>query len=156
MGGTGKDSRPAAAPVEEDPNAAVVCSSPPCFMHELDSTYLGYLGREDVAALLAGLLAADWGGAVPDEARLRAMLRRHLTAQGDRPDGAPASSRGAAVPDRPARMIREALPRVHDDALRRDLEEVLSALERAVPPARRGSPAGNDAVPSSGSEPAGG
>ena len=152
MGGTETDAQPAvAAPVEEDPNAAVACSSPPCFMHELDPTYLGYLGRAEVSTLLGALLAAEWGGpAPPDEAGLRAVLRRHLGAQGGLPDREASASRGAAAsgggptdggPDRLARAVREALPRLHDDALRRDLEEVLSALERGAPPGE-GLPSG--------------
>ena len=147
MGDTEKGARPTAAPVEEDPNAAVVCSSPPCFMHELDPSYLGYLRQEEVFALLDGLLAAEWGGAGSDEARLRAVLRRHLGALGERLDRALCASQGAAPsggsataaeppdrgPDRLAPMIREALPRIHDDALRRDLEEVLGVLGQSTP-----------------------
>jgi 5-formyltetrahydrofolate cyclo-ligase len=30
------------APPDEDPNATVVCSSPPCFQHELDVSWLGW------------------------------------------------------------------------------------------------------------------
>jgi hypothetical protein len=130
-----KGARPAPASVEEDPNATVACSSPPCFMHELDPTYLGYLGREEVRALLGSLLAAEWGGAGPDEARLRAVLRRHFEALSGRPDHTACASHSVAAaeapdrgPDGPARMVREALPRIHDDALRRDLEEALGAL----------------------------
>jgi hypothetical protein len=140
MSGTEKATGRVAATVEEDPNAAVVCSSPPCFMHELDPTYLGYLGGEEVAALLAALLAADWGGAVPGEARLRAVLRRRLEAPGGPPDadrgaassGDPADPNGRrdGGPERLAQAVRGALPRIHDDALRRDLEDVLVALER--------------------------
>jgi hypothetical protein len=44
--------RPGIASLEEDPNAVVVCSSPPCFMHELDPSWLGYLGRDEVRGLL--------------------------------------------------------------------------------------------------------
>ena len=119
----------APAAVDEDPNAAAVCSSPPCFMHELDPTYFGYLGREEVAALLAGLLAADWGGAARDQERLRAALRRHLEALGGPVAAAEATRPG---PDRLARTVREALPRVHEDGLRRDLGELLGALERGA------------------------
>ncbi len=122
-----RDAQPVAASAEEDPNATVVCSSPPCFMHELDPSYLGYLGKDEVSALLDGLLAAEWGGAVPEEARLRAALRRHVEAPSDRSDRAPVPG---GEPDRPARAIREALPRIYGDALRRDLVEVLAALER--------------------------
>ncbi len=119
------------ATLEEDPNAAIVCSSPPCFMHELDPSYLGYLSPGEVRALLDAVLAAEWGGAAPDDgARLRAALRRHLEAPGDRPDRKPGASGEAPRPG-PARlapMVREALPRIHCDALRRDLGEVLGAL----------------------------
>jgi hypothetical protein len=120
MSGARKNDRPTAASVDEDPNAVVQCSSPPCFMHELDPSYLGYLSQEEVSALVDAVLAAEWGGAVPEEARLRATLRRHRGA---------ASGPPRRAPDGLARAIREALPRIQDDALRRDLEEVLGALE---------------------------
>ena len=124
-----------AASVEEDPNATVVCNSPPCFMHELDPSYLGYLPREEVRTLVDALLVAEWGAAAPDEARLRAALRRHLEGLEGRPDREPGASGEALCrgSDRLAPMVREALPRIHDDALRRDLEETLGALERGVP-----------------------
>jgi hypothetical protein len=129
-----KGARPAAAPVDEDPNAVVVCSSPPCFMHELDPSYLGYLGQEEVSALLGAVLAAEWGTAAPtDEARLRAALGRHLEASdGGRPDHVQGEPPRPG-PDGLSRVIREALPRVHDGALRRDLGEVLGALARGAP-----------------------
>lgn len=144
MSGTKEDADSPVVSVEEDPNAAIVCSSPPCFMHELDPSYLGYLGPDEVFALLDALLAADWGGIVPDEAGLRARLGRHLGAAGRRPDRAPDLRGGAATsgdpgepcdrgPDRLAGLIREALPRTHDDALRGDLKEVLDAFERGLP-----------------------
>ena len=143
-----------AASAEEAPNATVACSSPPCFMHELDPSYLGYLGREEVSALLGGLLAADWGDAVPDEGRLRAALCRRLGALGDRPNRGPSGSRGAAVSGKPAgaaeppssrlgrsaRAIREALPRIYDDALRRDLQDIIGAMERGSGPHLAGTP----------------
>lgn len=76
MGETRKGAGWAAAPVEEDPNAIVVCNSPPCFMHELDPSYLGHLSQEEVSALLEALLAARWGAVVPsEEARLRTAAR---------------------------------------------------------------------------------
>jgi hypothetical protein len=127
MSETRKATGPSSASVEEDPNATVVCSSPPCFMHELDPSYLGYLRQEEVSALLDAVLAAEWGVAVPDEARLRAALRRHAGAPGLRPDRPPSEAfrRGS---DGLAPMIREALPRIHDDALRRDLQAMLDAL----------------------------
>jgi hypothetical protein len=124
------------ASVEEDPNAAVACSSPPCFMHELDPAYLGYLGRDEVSALLRALLAAGWGGAVPDEARLRAALRRHLEAQPDpRAVSSGPTNEGEPLDGglaRLARAVRDAMPRIQDDALRRDLQAVLDALENGI------------------------
>lgn len=124
-----------AATVEEDPNAAVVCNSPPCFMHELDPSYLGYLPREEVRTLVAALLAAEWGDAGSDGARARAALRRHLEALGGRPDSEPDAAieplrRG---PDRLVPMIRDALPRIQSGALRRDLGEALDALGQGAP-----------------------
>src|SRR3712207_2255124 len=152
MSETRKGVGPTAASVEEDPNAAAVCSSPPCFMHELDPSYLGYLGREEVSALLGGLLAAKWGDGAPDEARLRTVLCRHLEALGGCPDRVPSASCGAAASDGPAAAaeaadrrsdrlaptVREALPRIHDNALRRDLEQVLGALEHGGRPHQGG------------------
>ena len=39
------------APPEEDPNADILCASPPCFMHELDPAWLGLpLSWEEVRA----------------------------------------------------------------------------------------------------------
>ena len=71
------------APPEEDPNATITCSSPPCFMHELDPSYLGYLRCDEVSVLLEDLLAAEWSGTWLETAWLRAMLRRHLTRLGE-------------------------------------------------------------------------
>jgi hypothetical protein len=132
--------RSTAASVEEDPNATVVCNSPPCFMHELDPSYLGYLGRDEVSALLGAVLAADWGGGAPEAARSRAALRRRFEALGTASCGAALSGvPGAPLdrePGRLARRVRAALPRLHDHALRRDLEEALGALERGPGPHR--------------------
>ena len=42
---------PSIAPPEEDPNAEILCASPPCFMHELDPAWLGLpLSWEEVRA----------------------------------------------------------------------------------------------------------
>jgi len=118
--------RPEVAPPEEDPNATIACSSPPCFLHELDPSWLGYLGPAEIAALLDALLAADWHGIAAEEARLRAMLRRHRAALGAGAESV------ASLCQRPGGLIgrlREALPRIEDEALRRDLAELLRALE---------------------------
>jgi hypothetical protein len=122
---------PSSASLDEDPNATVSFSSPPCFMHELDPAYLGYLRPDEVSALVGAVLAADWAGTVPDEARLRAALGRHLGAPGGEHQVPAGSEPPRRIPDALARTIREALPRIHDDALRRDLDEVLGALEKA-------------------------
>jgi len=131
------------ASVEEDPNAAVACSSPPCFMHELDPSYLGYLGRDEVSALLGAVLAADWDG-VPEAARYRAALRRRFEALGTVSSGAtPSGAPGEPIDREPgllARRVQAALPRLHDHALRRDLEEALGVLERARGPRRDSAP----------------
>lgn len=42
--------RPGIASVEEDPNAEILCASPPCFMHELDPAWLGLQTWEQVRA----------------------------------------------------------------------------------------------------------
>jgi hypothetical protein len=143
MTGTERRMRPIIAPPEEDPNATITCSSPPCFMHELDPAYLGYLGRDEVSVLLEDLLAAEWFGTSLEKAWLRAMLRRHLARLGGarplephRPsrDGTTAGDPGAEPPDggqdRLTRRLRDALPRLHDEALRRDLTDLLGSMER--------------------------
>lgn len=38
------------APPEEDPNAEILCASPPCFMHELDPSWFGPPDWEEVRA----------------------------------------------------------------------------------------------------------
>jgi 5,10-methenyltetrahydrofolate synthetase len=42
--------RPEIASPEEDPNASIQCSSPPCFMHELDPSWLGIMPWPEVRA----------------------------------------------------------------------------------------------------------
>jgi hypothetical protein len=131
------------APPEEDPNATITCSSPPCFMHELDPAYLGYLGCNEISVLLEDLLAAEWFGTWLETAWLRAMLRRHLARLGEGPpveprrfdrNGRTAGDPGAAPSDdrqdRLTRRVREALPRLHDEALRRDLTDLLGIMQR--------------------------
>ena len=135
--------RPAIAPPEEDPNAVVVCSSPPCFMHELEPSYLGYLCRDEVQELLEALLAVKWSDTVVEAAWVRAMLRRHLARPRLTSPPEPSHSQGEAAIDgalspEPAGggadcltlQLRAALPRLADDALQRDLAEVLRMLER--------------------------
>lgn len=129
-----RTTRPEVAPPDEDPNAILLCSSPPCFMHELDPTYLGYLGHDEVIALLWDLLAVEWSGTVLEKAWLRAMLRRHLAsrrgaspARHGEPDGfGPVGGEAGRLASR----LQEALPRLQDHALRDDLQQVLGVLER--------------------------
>ena len=135
MIGMERIARPSVAPPEEDPNATVVCSSPPCFLHELDPGYLGYLGRDEVLALLGELLAAEWPGTVLETAWLRVVLRRHLVRLGGTPfrDASGTASRppnGGAQPDSLARRLREGLSRLQDEALRHDLQQLLGMMER--------------------------
>jgi len=142
--------RPMIAPPEEDPNATVTCNSPPCFMHELDPAYLGYLGRHEISVLLEDLLAAEWFGTWLETAWLRAMLRRHLARLGEVPpveprrfggDGRtaddPRAARSDGGRDRLTGRVREALPRLHDDALRRDLTDLLGIMSRDMLRLRR-------------------
>lgn len=83
-------------------------SSPPCFMHEVDPTYLGYLSTAETIELLNTLLEAERAGAkgvgemgeaesdiklrpllqdvARDEARYCAMLTRHIVRLGGKPN----------------------------------------------------------------------
>ncbi|MBX6373474.1 MAG: hypothetical protein IRZ13_04460 [Acetobacteraceae bacterium] len=136
--------RPTVAPPEEDPNATVVCSSPPCFLHELDPSYLGYLGRDELRTLLAELMAAAAAGAMPGGAGLHARLRSHAERLGvclDRsgPDMPAAEREPPLRGDRLARRIREALPRLQDEALRHELEALLATPEAGSPEPPRAS-----------------
>jgi hypothetical protein len=92
---------------ERDAGNATGYSSPPCFLHELDPSYLGYASREEILALLNQLLEAERAGArgvramseqsssartrttlreiAGDEARFCAMLFGHITRLGDTP-----------------------------------------------------------------------
>ena len=88
-------------------------ASPPCFLHELDPSFVGYLGRDETVALLNELLEAERAGArgvaemskaaayadrrdvlaaiARDEARFCAMLNRHIVRMG----GVPSKAIGA-------------------------------------------------------------
>lgn len=82
-------------------------ASPPCFMHELDPSYLGYLGQTEVLDLLNLLLEGERAGAkgasamkmqtidvearqallqiAKDEARFCTMLTGHIVRMGGKP-----------------------------------------------------------------------
>jgi 5-formyltetrahydrofolate cyclo-ligase len=105
-------------------------ASPPCFLHELDPSFLGYLTREEMIALLRTLLSAMRG-----DARERAMLNRHIVRLGAAPDNASAPLDGGQVSIVPA--LRAALPRLYDEALAADLGDLLRDCESAVADGRR-------------------
>lgn len=125
------------ASADEDPNVDVTCyASPPCLMHELDPSYFGALSRAEVLDLLGWLLAGERGfeagaagaPAAGEDERFVTLLEHWM-----RRLGAPAQPAGAGTADMsggaaPARL-REALPRVADDDLRRDLQRLLEARE---------------------------
>jgi len=135
-GGTDRPVRPAIAPPDEDPNATILCRSPPCFLHELDPTYLGYLGQDELRALL-GTLLAETGRLWTSAETVR--LREHLARLGG-PPGAPAppGDRGVAREPAHARLerlahrLRDALPRLQDETLRHDLVPLLERLQRVL------------------------
>ncbi|MFZ5789461.1 MAG: DUF6306 domain-containing protein [Pseudomonadota bacterium] len=108
MTGSAARTNPDVAPPEEDPNVTPACSSPPCWMHELDPSYLGYLDRDETLVLLRALLQARRKGAATacalsetprdpavtafltamaeDEARFGLLLRRHMACLGGNPE----------------------------------------------------------------------
>ena len=92
---------------KKDPPAGF--ASPPCMLHEVDPTYLGYMSEEEMVAFLNELLEAERAGAsgvgemaapqdaphrpllqtvAADEARFCAMLTRHIVRLRGRPTGA--------------------------------------------------------------------
>ena len=72
-------------------------SSPSCFAHEADETYMGYASRAEIVAFLQEVRAST-----------------------------PAT---AAERDQSIHRIRQLLPRVRDDALYRDLTDLVQLLE---------------------------
>lgn len=83
-------------------------ASPPCLLHEVDPTYLGYLSEEETVTFLNELLEAERAGAAgvgemaapqeaahrpllqavaADEARFCVMLTRHIVRLHGRPTG---------------------------------------------------------------------
>jgi hypothetical protein len=164
-----KGTFPASDPFDLSDEGGSNYASPPCFMHELDSGYLGYLSRFETIALLIRLLEVERAGdpaiaemgragaGVPDPAASRgiakdeagfcAMLTRHITRLG----GTPGPQTGAIygkplaldpycepieLPDRGqaliVRKLQEALPKIGDGALHRDLKIMLDVHERKI------------------------
>ena len=119
-------------------------SSPPCFLHELDPCYFGYLGDDEVRELLADLLRAKLTGTRVENAWVHAMLLRQAARQNGRntlsfgeasqmiePDSAGSlQSLPTYDQERLESKLEDALPRLHDEVLRRDLEQVLGLLKR--------------------------
>jgi hypothetical protein len=154
---------------KEPPDVTEPFSSPPCFLHELDPSYLGYADRNEVLSLLNELLEAERAGVkvavrlsqdasdpsvdaalqavAVDEARFCAMLCQQI----ERLGGAPTRKTGdfhdkvMALEGIEARLrllnrgqgwvvrkLREALPRIADEALRHELQEMLTVHERNI------------------------
>lgn len=115
--GDGEWRRPSAAGRADardlDPDGPVEVASPPCYLHELDPSYLGFFDQDELLSLLNELLEAERAGArgvgkigrradrphlrsalqniARHEARFCAMLSRHI----DRLGGAPSPRTGA-------------------------------------------------------------
>jgi hypothetical protein len=72
-------SDPFALTVDEDPNSRATYASPPCFMHELDPSYLGLQQQRapcpaDPAASGERVGAKRRGGAAPGATRAKEMI----------------------------------------------------------------------------------
>ncbi|MEO3429328.1 5-formyltetrahydrofolate cyclo-ligase [Pelagibius sp. CAU 1746] len=103
-------------------------ASPPCSMHELDPSYLGYMSREETLSLLNELLEGERAGArvlaemgreareaaeratlrdvAMDEARFCAMLSRHVRRLGGSPSAAVGAFHGKVLAlDAPAERL---------------------------------------------------
>jgi hypothetical protein len=163
----GRPRHDAAWSMEEDPDGGPCFASPPCSMHALDPSSLGYMSRIDLLDLLVQLLDGERAGArsfgmtsrrataaqfrdtlrgiAADEARFCTMLIRHITRLG----GTPSPPTGAFYERLIAlegddqqldplnrgqgwvvRKLREALLRIDDGELQRDLKDMLEVHER--------------------------
>jgi Domain of unknown function (DUF6306) len=102
--------------------AAVKLSSPACSMHEADDAYMGYIGKDELTALLNELLEAEHAGArvtlesaraagngpiaelmrriQRDEAHWCAMLADHVRVLGEAPSPKVGAFYGKAMADR--------------------------------------------------------
>lgn len=122
-------------------------SSPPCFLHEVDPAYSGYLSNEDTVELLNTLLEAERAGArgvaamsqdpdsaeikplldevAGDEARFCGMLTRHIKRLGGRPSRVTGSFYGKL-------LARETL-RARLEFLDRGQSWVVRELQEALP-----------------------
>ena len=160
---------PASDPFDLRQDDGAAYASPPCFMHELDPEYLGYMGAKETIALLNTLLEGERAGSrglaamagqtagsagyailhhiAQDEARFCAMLTRHIKRLG----GAPSPKTGAFYDKLTAlettcervdllnrgqawvvHKLRDALPKIGDSALQRDLKDMLEVHEENI------------------------
>jgi 5-formyltetrahydrofolate cyclo-ligase len=112
-------------------------SSPVCYADEAAPEYFGYLDRAETLALLGGLRAGwrAWLRAHPDAPVERqrealhacALLSRGLAHLGADPNAAAeGADAGPAAPEALAGRLREALPRIRDEALHAALEGLLT------------------------------
>ena len=131
----------------DDPNGETVYASPPCFLHELDPSYLGYLGRAETLALLSELLEGERAGAravveisncdpsfrnsptmrriTKDEARFCAILARHIARLGGTP--------GTETGDLDKKLAGLKSVRERLELLDRSQARVASKLKEALP-----------------------
>lgn len=134
---------PASDPIELVDETPTAPASPPCFLHELGPEYLGFLGKDEILALLSDLLAGQREAEVAasakaeaarseedrvaaravaaDEALRCAMLSRHLARY-----GAPPEQEVRVAPDSP-------LPSAPCDSLEVARTEIVARLHDAVP-----------------------
>lgn len=122
-------------------------ASPPCFMHEVEDSYLGYLDKDELLALLNTMLEGERAGAralgrisknVPgsevrdilrrvgrDEARFCAMLTGHI----ERIGGTPSTATGAFY----EKLMAVDVPHEQIDLLNRGQGWVVNKLNEALP-----------------------
>ncbi|WP_207540522.1 hypothetical protein [Sabulicella rubraurantiaca] len=124
--------------IEEDAEQSFIsCSSPPCFLREFAPSFLDPLNHSEILRLLKDLLAVGWGRTNLEKAWLNTMLRRHVADISGEKERAPLPERLAVVREDPtpsalrrlAYELRESLPRIQEQALRRDLQDVSTSLE---------------------------
>ncbi|MFC7739310.1 hypothetical protein ACFQX4_26915 [Roseomonas sp. GCM10028921] len=134
----------AASTTDDGPGEPTSFSSPPCFLHELDPSYFGYLEHREVRGLLTDLLRAELSGTRVENAWAHAMLLRQAVRLDSRTIfSSPEPSRavkpegtGSLQPlslheqERLKTKLVDALPRLHDRGLRQDLEQILRLLKR--------------------------
>jgi 5-formyltetrahydrofolate cyclo-ligase len=136
---------------EESEEERASYASPPCFMHELDPSYLGYADAAETIAMLNDLLARGLGsggrdaaakaaliGGGEDEVSFQAVLRQHILRLGGRPASSasslPKTADARCDRDRGAVLhkLREILPRIGDGWLHDDLRAMIETLDRQL------------------------